>query len=448
MINNLNLNSNMVNLTAQNSAEGDLLKLLGKTPENQLDQDILSLLEKSKDSEEASFDQVLNKESSSSDHSIEKLLNELTKLNDADTSHSLELNKKNINNLLSKLNVLIGESEENIDKLVKLSQSKPEIQKRLLELIKVNSESLKEVKNLKKVTHLIIKDTLTPFNSNTVNEKIENKLAINKLLGLSAKEIVDNRDSQKHIIPNHEKKNSAFRKEIKGNKQLRNINPYSKIVPEKMIQMPLEKKSSNEIKIELEKNTSKNVLALNSQSQDSSLENDLSFSNEVKLEVVPTKINKNNHVSKVFNVDQLLVNNDNVDTVISKIQDYIIQSKFAKEKNVQMTFNHSDLGNVDLQVSKLGRDNLGVNIAANNSEAIKFFTENKAELLQTLSNSGISVSEFKLETQNSSSPKDFNSSNQSFTDSKGEFSGSKQGQQDKESRKRQELWELLDKEIA
>ena len=52
--------------------------------------------------------------------------------------------------------------------------------------------------------------------------------------------------------------------------------------------------------------------------------------------------------TKVFDMSQLQ-NANNAQDVINQIQNYIIQSKASNEQSIQMTFNHTDLGDIDLR---------------------------------------------------------------------------------------------------
>lgn len=139
--------------------------------------------------------------------------------------------------------------------------------------------------------------------------------------------------------------------------------------------------------------------------------------------------------------------------VINKIQDYLVQSKVDGNKQVEMSFNHKELGTVDLKVEKLDNNELSIKIATHTTEGGKFFQAKQTQLIQTLNQSGLQISEFKLDTNSASN----NLSNSSNNNSSGEqkFAGQKQehqsqsGQQQEESRKRNELWSLFqDKEAA
>lgn len=150
---------------------------------------------------------------------------------------------------------------------------------------------------------------------------------------------------------------------------------------------------------------------------------------------------------KVFDINSMNRTND-LDATIGQIQDYILQAKAAKEPTAQMTFNHPELGDVDIFVKKGMGDQVHVTIGHQSQEAAKFFQQHQGELLQSLSQSGVQVGEFKLESSSSNN----NQNNNQNADQQGkqQFAGqnrSNQEQQRKEdSHRREELWNLLNEE--
>ena len=414
MINNLNSNS-LIKLQANNELGGsnDLMNLIGKNSSG-LNQDLIGEFTDALKAQEN-----LNLEGDS----LEGLLEDIA-LNPKDM--------QKIESLVVKLDSLITKAQSNLDvsKLVELVKQKPELQEKISNLLDASDKSIKELSVLKEVTKLLIKDVKTPTTVENLDAKTQNKLKINKILGLSSQEILDNKNTTKAAI---EKSNvaQALKNSFKADSGI--------------IKKPVEQSIFNP-ESTLKSETKKEITAI----LDKELSNDDSKGeHSVKLDSSTIiKTNKVNEASKSMDINQILKSSDTTETVIGKIQDYIIQSKVSNDPNVQLRFNHSELGNVDLQVQKMSGDNISVTITSNSADAVKFFTENKAELLQTLTSSGLNISDLKLES-NTSTNKDPNSQqNQSFADSKSEFSGSKQGQQDKESKRREELWELFDKETA
>lgn len=151
--------------------------------------------------------------------------------------------------------------------------------------------------------------------------------------------------------------------------------------------------------------------------------------------------------AKVFDLNALTKTGD-VDVVINQIQDYIVQARAAKEPTAQMSFNHPELGDIDVLVQKVAGDKINVVIGHQGAEAGKFFQKHQGELVQTLQQSGIQVSEFKLESSSTNN----NGNNQNNTDSNSkQFANQQQktGDQQKreeDSHRREELWNLLNKE--
>ena len=154
--------------------------------------------------------------------------------------------------------------------------------------------------------------------------------------------------------------------------------------------------------------------------------------------------------AKVFDMSALQ-NADNTQDVINQIQNYIIQSKASNEQSVQMTFNHHELGNVDLQVMKGAGDHLNIMINAQSAEGAKFFQQNQGELLQSLQQAGVQVADFKLDSSSQSNNNSQNNeSNKQFSGQERQHAEHEQNKRDNESEKRKELWAYLteEREIA
>ena len=157
-------------------------------------------------------------------------------------------------------------------------------------------------------------------------------------------------------------------------------------------------------------------------------------------------------VGKVFDINSLS-KLDSTNQVISKVQDYIIQTKAGNNPEVEVSFHHDELGKVDLLVQKDKGDQVRLMIGTNSKEGSHFFTQNQRELLSTLNNSGIQISDFKLESSNlnnNSNNSQDSSSREQFAKGNGQQQqhNSESGKRDQESRKRSELWEQFSKEAA
>lgn len=178
---------------------------------------------------------------------------------------------------------------------------------------------------------------------------------------------------------------------------------------------------------------------------------------EVSSEALAQNITKPNaaampvtSTAKVFDINQI-ANSTSTDDVIAKVQDYIIQSRASGKPEVQMSFKHSELGQIDLHVIKQHNNELNIMIGTRTFEGARFFNQHQADLLQTLTQSGIQVADLKLDTNlstNNSNLANSDSEKQQFSqESKGQHN-SESGQRDSEQRKRKELWEQFQGEEA
>jgi hypothetical protein len=154
---------------------------------------------------------------------------------------------------------------------------------------------------------------------------------------------------------------------------------------------------------------------------------------------------------KVFDMSQL--KSADANEIMGKISDYIVQAKAAKEPTVNMRMNIDQLGMVDITVAKAqgqGPDAVAVNIGAHSLEGKSFFQQNSKELISHLSHSGITMTEFKVETSSQTAKNDFDmNGQQGRQQGQDKNFGSEQNQRRHESERRQSLWDLLkDKEAA
>ncbi len=164
-----------------------------------------------------------------------------------------------------------------------------------------------------------------------------------------------------------------------------------------------------------------------------------------------TTVDTANNAGKVFDISSL-TGNESSNEIISKIENYIIQTRNGNQAQLDVSFEHQELGTVDLQVRKTAGQHLDIMIASNKAEGLDFLNRNQGELLAKLSSSGIQVGEFKLESSSSNSNQNLNQDN-----SKQQFAGqegrgqhnSQSGQRESDARRRSELWEqFTEKEVA
>lgn len=136
----------------------------------------------------------------------------------------------------------------------------------------------------------------------------------------------------------------------------------------------------------------------------------------------------------VLELDTLSSTNDRA-AVIDQIQNYIVQAKATNQPKVQMSFHHQELGVVDLNVEKAQMGQVNISITTNSSEGMKFFNQHQSDLLGTLSNSGIKVSEFKLDSNTQGDLSQNNSQQQGHSQHT--------HHRNQDSKRREELWNLF-----
>ena len=156
--------------------------------------------------------------------------------------------------------------------------------------------------------------------------------------------------------------------------------------------------------------------------------------------------------AKIFDLNSLTVTNDKSSSdVINQIQNYIIRSSVANQPEVQMSFKHSDLGQVDLLVQKGMGDQLNVSIGTHTAEGAKFFAQNHGDLLNTLNQSGLNIKDIKLDSsQGTQQNLSQDSSRQdSQFQGRGQQHQSQSGERQEDARRREALWKSFqDKEVA
>lgn len=152
--------------------------------------------------------------------------------------------------------------------------------------------------------------------------------------------------------------------------------------------------------------------------------------------------------AKVFDMASL-TQPTNADAIIGQIQDYAIQARVGNEPQLEMSFQHQELGKVDLLIQKSQNDQLNISIGTNTVEGTQFFAKNQGELLQSLTQAGISVGDFKLDTGKSSSNQNMAGDFGRDQGQQQKEHGSESGQRQEDQTRRHELWEQFrDSEAA
>ena len=159
----------------------------------------------------------------------------------------------------------------------------------------------------------------------------------------------------------------------------------------------------------------------------------------IKAEMAPA--------ANVFDMNQMN-NNQDIDSVITQVTDYIVQAKAAKEPTVTMKMQHQDLGLLDITVSRSGQNNVNVILGAQDANTKMFLGQHREQLMTHLTQAGVGVSDLRFEQ--SAPSKDFSNQSGHQHQQSGERQfGSQQNERNAEQERRQQLWELLrEKEVA
>lgn len=159
---------------------------------------------------------------------------------------------------------------------------------------------------------------------------------------------------------------------------------------------------------------------------------------------------------KVFNMAQ--IKSADAQQIINQISDYVVQAKASKEPTLNLKVDHKDFGQMDITVQRsMGTltnnlENITINIATNSPEVKTLLQQHKAELFTSLNQSGLNLTDFKVESNSSKTGADLNSNSNShsgsqFAGSEKQF-GSESNQRRHEQNRRTELWDLLNEKAA
>lgn len=149
--------------------------------------------------------------------------------------------------------------------------------------------------------------------------------------------------------------------------------------------------------------------------------------------------------AKVLNMNTVQLSG-NTDAVINQIQDYVVQTQAANQTEVAVSFEHQELGQVDLLVQKLDpkSEQLSIQIATRGNEAADFFKTHQGELINTLNRSGLQIADLKLDSASGNTQQelaqDSSSKDQMFGKGQKQHN-SESGQRDADQNRRRELWD-------
>jgi hypothetical protein len=153
--------------------------------------------------------------------------------------------------------------------------------------------------------------------------------------------------------------------------------------------------------------------------------------------------------SRTFNMQSMTKNQD-VDSILTQVSDYIVQAKAAKEPTVQMRVQHQDLGMLDITVSRTANDMVSIVLGTQDNGAKMFLGQNRENLMSHLSQAGVNVSDLKMEQSSNTKDSSSNGQNSQQGGQPGERQfGSQENQRREEQQRRHDLWEIIrEKEVA
>ena len=153
---------------------------------------------------------------------------------------------------------------------------------------------------------------------------------------------------------------------------------------------------------------------------------------------------------RVFNMQQLSqLPQQDADSILTQVSDYIVQAKASKEPTVNMKVQHQDLGLLDITVNRAHNDMVAISIGTQDQASKLFLGQHRDSLMSHLTQAGVGVSDLKMEQSSSSKNNSPDAqSGQNFQGQERQF-GSEQNQRRHDQQRREELWDLArEKEVA
>ncbi len=208
----------------------------------------------------------------------------------------------------------------------------------------------------------------------------EDFVANSKVMNADSKEMAE-LNEKKSFFPNSKSKVLAFNKEQNtiNNNIFSGKNPFI---------------SGNEVKVsKLQGETTSSVEGLNSNSQMEALSPVLMQTNQSQNGSQTSFGNQTN----VKVLDFSNINTANSEQLIDKISNYITTSRLEKQEHVELIVKHDSLGHIKVTASK-GQlpDQINLEIVANSDKGHQFFKSNEVEMIKSLSNSGVKLSDVKI----------------------------------------------------
>lgn len=133
--------------------------------------------------------------------------------------------------------------------------------------------------------------------------------------------------------------------------------------------------------------------------------NDLAMIKEAPITAILAKdlsaqnnLRNSSEAPKILDLSKTHVTNTN--QLIEKISDYVMQSNVAGKDQIELTVKHDSLGQFQIQVVKSGNvthpNQIDMQIVTSNHEGHKFFVENEGTLVKSLQQSGVSLSDLRI----------------------------------------------------
>ncbi len=164
--------------------------------------------------------------------------------------------------------------------------------------------------------------------------------------------------------------------------------------------------------------------------------------NNVKPSMMSSEVMTKSNDVKVLDMSHI----DSPDKLIKEISNYIEMNKIQSSRELEIFVNHKDLGQFKVNAQKAGGNMVDLQIVAASDEGRAFFERHEVNMLKTLNNSGVKVSDFKLAMSS-----DASFSNSSGNDSSGSNNSGTMGQNSRQynggqsfseggRERRQEMW--------
>ncbi len=130
----------------------------------------------------------------------------------------------------------------------------------------------------------------------------------------------------------------------------------------------------------------------------------------IKQDAIPAVQNtkgNNAHADMQTNANQKVLDLSNLHTsntneIIKKISDYVEQNNVANRQSLDLTVKHESLGEFKIQVSKMpesmngGLNQLDMQITTSSKEGHDFFVKNEVSLMKNLNQAGINLSDLRI----------------------------------------------------